>query len=75
MNYNEKKYKNYRLRKVLRIVVMILSIVTITLAILNLVIHLNIFYAIMSFLLTTIFTKYRKSLEFYKIEKPKKRKK
>ena len=64
MNYNEKKYKNYRLRKILRIVIIILSIITVVLAVLNLVIHLNIFYAIMSFILTTIFTKYINNLKF-----------
>ena len=75
MNYNEKKYKNYRLRKILRIVIMILSFITIVLAILNLTIHLNIFYAIMAFILTTVFTKYRNSLEFDNKETKKKRKK
>ena len=64
MKKKEKKYKNYKLRKILRIFIMIFSVITIVLAILSLTIHLNVFYAIMAFVLTTVFTKYRNSLEF-----------
>ena len=60
---NEKKLNNYKKRKILRIIIIISSLTTIILSILSLIIKLNIIYALLGFIITTVLTKYRNSLE------------
>lgn len=60
---NEKKLNNYKKRKILRIIIIISSLITIVLSILSLIIKLNIIYALLGFIITTVLTKYRNSLE------------
>lgn len=60
---NEKKLNNYKKRKILRIIIIISSLTTIVLSILSLIIKLNIIYALLGFIITTVLTKYRNSLE------------
>ena len=59
---NEQKYINYRKRKVLRIVIMLLSIFTIILAILSLFKVINMIWAIILFVVVHCITKYRQSI-------------
>ena len=60
---NEKKLNNYKKRKILRIIMIISSLTTIVLSILSLIIKLNIIYALLGFIITTVLTKYRNSLK------------
>lgn len=60
---NEKKLNNYKKRKILRIIIIISSLTTIVLSILSLIIKLSIIYALLGFIITTVLTKYRNSLE------------
>ncbi len=60
---NEKKLNNYKKRKILRIIIIISSLTTIVLSILSLIIKLNIIYALLGFIITTVLTKYRNSLK------------
>lgn len=60
---NEKKLNNYKKSKILRIIIIISSLTTIVLSILSLIIKLNIIYALLGFIITTVLTKYRNSLE------------
>lgn len=60
---NEKKLNNYKKRKILRIIIIISSLITIVLSILSLIIKLSIIYALLGFIITTVLTKYRNSLE------------
>ena len=61
---NEEKYNNYKRRKILRILIMILLVTTIVLAVLSLVIKISIIYPIITLFISHILTKYRNSLSF-----------
>ena len=69
MNYNDKKVSNYKMRKALRYLIMLFSIVTIVLSIFALIKKINMFYAIVAFIITTLLTKYRNGLVFIESKK------
>jgi len=60
---NETKYKNYKLRKVLRYIVIFTSILTVVLSILALIKKISLIYALLSFIVLTILKRYRNSLK------------
>lgn len=63
-NTNDKKYSAYKKRKVLRIIIIILCIATITLAILSLIFKFSCIYALIVFLIMAILRNYRDKLSF-----------
>ena len=71
MNYNDKKVSNYKMRKALRYLIMLFSIVTIVLSIFALIKKINMFYAIVAFIITTLLTKYRNGFVFIESKKNK----
>ena len=60
---NEEKYKNYRIRKILRYIIILLSLSVIVLSILSLVFKLNIVYALLVFALNAFLVRYRNSIK------------
>lgn len=71
---NDQKYKNYQIRKVLRIIIMILFLLMIILCFFSLFNQLSFLYPLGIFLIATLLVKYRDSLEFIET-KPKEKKK
>lgn len=63
---NDQNLKNYKKRKVLRALIIIFGIVTIVLAFLSLFIKLGAGYALIAFIIMTILTKVRNSIEYVK---------
>ena len=74
MNYNDKKYSNYKKRKILRYFIIAFSVVTIVLSILSLIKKMSMFYAISAFIVTTLLTKYRNGIVFTQTNKSKNKK-
>lgn len=60
---DNQKIENYRKREILRLVIMIMSILTIVLAILSLTIKLGFGYAIISYIITHVLISMRNKLE------------
>lgn len=59
---NEDKYKNYKYRKVLRILIIVFGCITIILSILSLLKYANVIFPIITLLLTHMLSLYRNSL-------------
>lgn len=59
---NEDKYKNYKYRKILRILIIVFGSITILLSVLSLLKYINIIFPIAACLLTHILSLYRNSL-------------
>lgn len=60
---NDEKIKNVQKRKVLKVVVILLAILTIIFAVLTLWIDLNPIYSLIAFILEAIVSKYREKLD------------
>lgn len=61
---NEEVLRNYKKRKVLRIFIILFGILTIVLSVLSLTIKLGPGYALLAFIIMTILTKKRNSIEY-----------
>lgn len=65
---NEEKERRYRIRKVLRLIIMAFATATIVLAVLCLAIKLSFIYPLITYIITAVLTYIRNRYDFHDIE-------
>lgn len=65
---NEEKERRYKIRKVLRVLIMIFATATIVLAVLCLAIKLSFVYPLLTYVITAILTYIRNRYDFHDVE-------
>lgn len=65
---NDQKIRNYKIRKILRILILSLLFITVVLSILSLFWKLLFLYPLGTFIIAVLLTKYRNSLEFLDVK-------